>query len=224
MAVCCLLLLALAAPTGAAAGPWPLRLEYRQPRPAGEQTPIALTLTIEAERTVMDRDGLKLSIDYGRRELIRQEVGREDRVVYPLAPPGGRPAAPATPGEALRVQAAAYRIVATRPGQRVRAWPAREVQVWFGPGLSRLRTMVPLAVTAFGEQFGERRVRYWVSAAVTDHDALRQLAAGRRPLVRANPLLLQLDPVNLILPLGALPVRLEEPSDGGVRVLELQPR
>ena len=65
-------------------------------------------------------------------------------------------------------------------------------------------------------------MRCLVSDAVPGHDALARLAAARRPVVRANPLLLQLDPVNLILPLGALPVRLEEGGDQG-RVLELQP-
>ena len=65
-------------------------------------------------------------------------------------------------------------------------------------------------------------MRFFVSAAVPGHEALARLAAARRPVVRANPLLLQLDPVNLIVALGALPVRLEEGRSDGVRVLELQ--
>jgi hypothetical protein len=66
-------------------------------------------------------------------------------------------------------------------------------------------------------------VRYLVSDTVPGYDALARLAATRRPVIRANPLLLQLDPVNLILPLGGLPVRLEEGDNDRGRVLELQP-
>ena len=182
-----------------------------------------LTLTVDAERTVLDRDGLVLTIDYHRRQVIRQPAGRPARVVYPLAHPGQRTAEPATPTEELRRQAAGYRIVATGPGRRVHTWPAVERLVWFGPGLSRLRTAAPLTVAWCGETFGERRLRCLVSDAVPGHDALARLAQARRPVVRANPLLLQLDPVNLILPLGGLPVRLEEQGRNQVRVLELQP-
>ena len=217
-----LLLLALAAPVTAVAANWPRQLAYREPGPVGVRATGGLTLTVDAERTVLDRDGLLLIIDYHLLQVIRQPAGRAERVVYPLVAPGQPAAEPATPAEALRRQAAGYRIVATGPGRRVHAWPAVERLVWFGPGLSRLRTAAPLTVTCCGETFGERRVRCLVSDAVPGHDALARLAAARRPVVRANPLLLQLDPVNLILPLGALPVRLEEGGDQG-RVLELQP-
>lgn len=123
------------------------------------------------------------------------------------------------PGQAAcERQATGYRIVATAPGRRVHGWPAAEKMVWFAPGLNRMRTVAPLIV----ESFGERRLRCWVSEVVPGHEALARLAAARRPLVRANPLLLQLDLVNLILPLGALPVRLEEGRDDEMRVLELQ--
>lgn len=222
LAVLGLLLLALAVPVTAVAADWPVRLEYRQPGPTGGRTTGGLTLTVEAERTLLDRDGLLLTIDYRHHWVIRQSAGRADRVIYPLARPGDRAATPATPAEALLQQAGGYRIVATGPGLRVHGWPAQERLVWFGPGLSRLRTAVSPTVVAYGETFGERRVRFFVSAAVPGHEALARLAAARRPVVRANPLLLQLDPVNLIVALGALPVRLEEGRSDGVRVLELQ--
>lgn len=72
----------------------------------------------------------------------------------------------------------------------------------------------PSGVRATGGRLPDRRYRAGQAGA--------RLAAARRPLVRANPLLLQLDLVNLILPLGALPVRLEEGRDDEMRVLELQ--
>ena len=217
-----LLLLALAAPVTAVAANWPRQLAYREPGPVGVRATGGLTLTVDAERTVLDRDGLLLIIDYHLLQVIRQPAGRAERVVYPLVAPGQPAAEPATPAEALRRQAAGYRIVATGPGRRVHGRPAEERLVWFGPGLSRLRTAESPTVVAYGETFGERRVRFFVSAAVPGHEALARLAAARRPVVRANPLLLQLDPVNLIVALGALPVRLEEGRSDGVRVLELQ--
>ena len=223
LAVLGLLLLALAAPVTVVAADRPVvRLEYRQPGPTGVRTTGGLTLTVEAERTLLDRDGLLLTIDYRDHRVIRQPAGRADRVIYPLTRPGDRAVTPATPAEELRRQAGGYRIVATGPGLRVHGRPAEERLVWFGPGLSRLRTAVSPTVVAYGETFGERRVRFFVSAAVPGHEALARLAAARRPVVRANPLLLQLDPVNLIVALGALPVRLEEGRSDGVRVLELQ--
>ena len=63
LAVLGLLLLALAAPVTAVAADWPVLLEYRQPGPTGGRTTGGLTLTVEAERTVLDRDGLLLTID-----------------------------------------------------------------------------------------------------------------------------------------------------------------
>lgn len=222
LAVCQLLLLALATPVMAAPADWPLRLDYREPGPTGVRATGGLSLTVDAERTVLERDGLVLTIDYQRHQVIRHPSGRANRVIYPLVAPGERAAIPATPGQALRQQAAGYRIVATAPGRRVHGWPAAEKLVWFGPGLSRMRTVAPLTVNSFGETFGERRLRFWVSEAVPGHEALALLAAARRPLVRANPLLLQLDLVNLTLPLGALPIRLEQVRDDEVRVLELQ--
>ena len=169
-----LLLLALAGPVTAVAADWPRQLAYREPGPAGVRATGGLNLSVDAERTVLDRDGLVLTIDYHLLQVIRQPAGRTDRVVYPLA----------------------------RPGQR---------------------TAAPLTVAWCGETFGERRVRYLVSDTVPGYDALARLAATRRPVIRANPLLLQLDPVNLILPLGGLPVRLEEGDNDQGRVLELQP-
>ena len=222
LAVLGLLLLALAAPVTAVTADWPVLLEYREPGPTGGRTTGGLTLTVEAERTLLDRDGLLLTIDYRDHRVIRQPAGRADRVIYPLTRPGDRVVTPATPAEELRRQAGGYRIVATGPGLRVHGRPAEERLVWFGPGLSRLRTAESPTVVAYGETFGERRVRFFVSAAVPGHEALARLAAARRPVVRANPLLLQLDPVNLIVALGALPVRLEEGRSDGVRVLELQ--
>ena len=153
---------------------------------------------------------------------MRQPAGRAARVDYPLVAPCQPAAVSATPAEERRRQAGGYRSGATGPGLRVHGRPAEERLVWFGPGLSRLRTAVSPTVVAYGETFGERRVRFFVSAAVPGHEALARLAAARRPVVRANPLLLQLDPVNLIVALGALPVRLEEGQSDGVRVLELQ--
>jgi len=218
-----LLLLALAGPVTAVAADWPRQLAYREPGPAGVRATGGLNLSVDAERTVLDRDGLVLTIDYHLLQVIRQPAGRTDRVVYPLARPGQRTAEAATPAEELRRQAAGYRIVATGPGRRMHALPTVERLVWFGPGLSRLRTAAPLTVAWCGETFGERRVRYLVSDTVPGYDALARLAATRRPVIRANPLLLQLDPVNLILPLGGLPVRLEEGDNDQGRVLELQP-
>lgn len=206
----------------AAQADWPLRLDYREPGPSGVRATGGLSLTVDAERTVLERDGLVVTIDYQHNQVIRHPFGRADRIIYPLVAPGDRAVLPATPGEALRQQTAGYRIIATAPGRRVHGWPAAEKLVWFGPGLSRMGTVAPLTVESFGETFGERRLRYWVSEVVPGHEALARLAAARRPLVRANPLLLQLDLVNLILPLGALPVRLEEGRDDEMQVLELQ--
>ena len=84
---------------------------------------------------------------------------------------------------------------------------------------NELATLVP---SRLADTWAQREADWQRPINEATDKALARLAAARRPVVRANPLLLQLDPVNLILPLGALPVRLEEGGDQG-RVLELQP-
>jgi hypothetical protein len=202
----------------APAGEWALVYEetFLSPgaAPAGGEVHVRFT----PEQTMIeDRHG-HLHIDYRQLSLERQPLGQVV-VRYTLQPaqPAG---SPSSPGRAIAAMLAEYRVERTGRRERIGPLPAEEKMIWFGAGLSRSRTMAPVTLEAFGMVMGERRWRCWVSEG--RHEALRRIAEERRQVVLANPLLLQVDPVNLVLVLEGLPLRIEESEGARVRVLALR--
>jgi hypothetical protein len=97
-----------------------------------------------------------------------------------------------------------------------------EKQLWFGHELSRMRTAAPITQRHFGRVFRERQLRCQVSREVDKFDILVHIAEGRQAMIRANPLLLQMDPINLIPALNGLPVRVWEEKNGELHSFVLQ--
>jgi hypothetical protein len=140
------------------------------------------------------------------------------------------PEAPAAPPQARRVDSAmaqalaGYEITSGSPDGPVRGFPVALKTVWFGRGFLESRLTGSLVFTQWGRRFTEKRVQLWVTREHSDYLPLAALAADREPILRANPLLAQLDFTLLIHELGGLPVRLEERGKDMVVRIELQTR
>lgn len=217
----CIILLICALPA-CAAGSGPLTLVYAETlaEPSGETVRSAVSYVISPEQTIVRRAEEETIIDYRRLTITRKRTGSS--VEYPLSPPDTNQKPPPSLQDGLMRQVAAYRLGKIRPGLRINGLNAMERQIWFGVGLSLAHTAIPVTVAYYGQVFGERRVQCWLSQAVTGYTTLAAIALERRKVVRANPLLLQLDPCNLILPLDGLPIRMQEQQGNTRRTLELQ--
>ena len=217
----CITLLICALPA-CAAGSGPLTLAYAETLadPSGETVRSAVSYVISPEQTIVRRAEEETIIDYRRLTITRKRTGSS--VEYPLNPPDTNQKPPPSLQDGLMRQVAAYRLGKIRPGLRINGLNAMERQIWFGVGLSLAHTAIPVTVAYYGQVFGERRVQCWLSQAVTGYTTLAAIALERRKVVRANPLLLQLDPCNLILPLDGLPIRMQEQQGNTRRTLELQ--
>lgn len=140
------------------------------------------------------------------------------------------PEAPAAAPQARRIDnamaqaLARYEITSGSADGPVRGFPVALKTVWFGRGFLESRLTGSLVYTQWGRRFTEKRVQLWVTREHSDYLPLATLAADREPILRANPLLAQLDWTLLIHELGGLPVRLEERGKDMVVRLELQTR
>ncbi len=197
-----------------------LAYEHTVAAPSGGTTRSAVVYAISPEQTIIRRDGEETIIDYRGLALTRKRAGSS--VEYPLNPPGTGEEQPRSLKDGLMRRVATYRMGEARPGQRIHGLPATEREIWFGVGLSLARTAMPVTVKYFGQMFGERRMQCAVSQAVVGYATLAAIARDRRMVVRANPLLLQLDPSNLILLLDGLPIRLREQRGNALHTLALQ--
>ena len=177
---------------------------------------------VSPDQTVIRRAGEVVTIDYHNREVIREETERSVLVRYPLVSPELARNNDADLADAIMTRLGSYRIMRTQGSQRMHGLNAVEYQIWFGLGLTAARTAAPMNYTYFGQSFAEHRVLCLASDKVAHYAALASMAESRRDLVRANPLLLQMDLVNLIRPLGGLPVRLEEQDGPTLRFLDVQ--
>lgn len=204
------------------AGEPPLRLVYEQTvsAPSGGTTRSAVVYAICPERTIIRREGEETIIDYRGLALTRKRAGSS--VEYPLNPPGTGEEQPRSLKDELMRRVATYRLGEAGPGQSIHGLPATEREIWFGVGLGLARTAMPVTVEYFGQRFGERRVQCAVSQMVVGYATLAAIARDRRMVARANPLLLQLDPSNLILLLDGLPIRLREQRGNAIHTLALQ--
>ena len=177
---------------------------------------------VSPDQTVIRRAGEVVTIDYHNREVIREETERSVLVRYPLVSPELARNNDADLADAIMTRLGSYRIMRTQGSQRMHGLNAVEYQIWFGLGLTAARTAAPMNYAYFGQSFAERRVRCLASDKVAHYAALASMAESRRDLVRANPLLLQMDLVNLIRPLDGLPLRLEEQDGTILRFLAVQ--
>ncbi|NCA72359.1 MAG: hypothetical protein EOM91_20275 [Sphingobacteriia bacterium] len=139
------------------------------------------------------------------------------------------PEAPAPVPQARRTDStmaqalARYEITSESTDGPVRGFPVAMKTVWFGRGFLESRLTGSLVHTQWGRRFTEKRVQLWITREHSDYLPLATLAADREPILRANPLLAQLDWTLLIHELGGLPVRLEERGKDMVVRIELQP-
>lgn len=203
------------------AGGQPLTLTYEATvsSASGRTTRSAVVYVISPERTIIRRNGEEAIIDYHRLAFIRKREG--STVEYPLNPPGTEHEQTISLQDGLMRRVAAYRLANPKAGLVIRGLPTVERSIWFGTGSALSLTAMPLAVEYFGQIFTERRIQCWVSQGVRNYAMIAEIARSRRAVVRANPLLLQVDPTNLILPLDGLPIRLREQRSDSLHLLEL---
>ena len=203
--------------------PQTVRLTYletrdRQPPPAIESKMI---VTVSPDRTTVAQEGGVLIIDYLDHEVIRQKSEQPVAVHYPLRP--SRPAEQHLQlDEMMMVRLGSYRILSHREGGHYHGRPVTETMIRFGIGLTQARTAMPLQNDFFGQRFGERTLQIEASAQVPHFARLAASADRHRALVRANPLLMQLDLINLIPLVGGLPLSLREQSGITLEFLALQ--
>ena len=129
---------------------------------------------------------------------------------YPLYPPLAPGEAPRGLEGGVAAEIARYALRDDGPGAAVNGWRTTEKTLYFGAGLAPSQVAGPFAIRRYGRTFRERRVYVRVTNEHPHSLALRQIALQHQPLVQANPLLLQLDWVNLIPVLDGLPVALLE--------------
>ena len=216
----CLLALLLSVLVAVPAGGHTLTLRYQETLtwPSKETTHSEVSYTITPEETVIQRMGEEVAIHYRKLTLTRTQGDRS--VEYPLAPPGTGQHHPTSLQDGLMRRVAVYRLGDLRAGLRIGDIPTVERSIWFGAGLALSGSASAPSVTSFGQRFSERRIQCWVSKENALYDAVAAIARERRAVVRANPLLLQLDLSNLTLPLDGLPLRLREQREGAVSLLE----
>jgi hypothetical protein len=177
-------------------------------------------VTVSPDRTRIDCDNKTfLFIDYQRLMVLRQQPGGGPAERFSLNPVGFVDPDPNSPAAQIQAQLASFQNIDLFNDDLV-----TEKQLWFGYELSRMRTAAPITQRHFGQVFRERQLRCQVSRKVDQFDILAHIAEGRQAIIRANPLLLQLDPINLIPALNGLLVRAWEEKNGEHHSFVLQER
>ncbi|NCA71689.1 MAG: hypothetical protein EOM91_16730 [Sphingobacteriia bacterium] len=133
-------------------------------------------------------------------------------------PPAPRSTVADTVAEAL----ARYEITPASAAGPVRGFPVSAKTLWLGRGFLESRMTGTLHQTLWGRRFSERRVQLWVTTEHRHYRTLAALMAERAPILRANPMLAQVDWTVLIPELGGLPVRLDERGKDLLMRVELQ--
>lgn len=177
-----------------------------------------ITVTVSPDRTRIDcGKETFLVIDYQRRMVLRQLPGGNPPERFSLNPAGFVDPDPNALAAQIQAQLASFRSIDLFSDDLV-----TEKQIWFGYELSRMRTAAPITQRHFGRVFSERQLRCQVSREVDQFDILVRIAEGRQAIIRANPLLLQLDPINLIPALNGLLIRAWEEKNGDLHSFVLQ--
>lgn len=209
--------------TNANEQPKAVRLTYRETHdqsspPADEAKMI---LMVGADRTTITQGEDVLLIDYRNLEVIRHHCRRSAAIHYPLRPARPVEKSP-TIAEEMMVRLGSYRILSSRKGGTYHGMPVKETVIRFGMGLAQARTAAPMQYDFYGQRFGERTLHIEAADRVPHFAELVKQASGHREAVRANPLLLQLDPINLIPLVGGLPLVLRDQSGKRLEFVELQ--
>ncbi|PIE69196.1 MAG: hypothetical protein CSA21_03475 [Deltaproteobacteria bacterium] len=204
---------------GSAARDVPVRLVYliSEGKAAGQQ----VTITATPERTCITSPEQTLEIRYRELEVLRATPPDEAPVRYPLNHPD-QPRQDSF-AETMRSRLASYTITDGGETVTLQGLKVRRKTVHFGYDLMVMRAMVPYRQNFFGEVFGERTLHYQVSVHHKLNARLRALTASRQEVVAANPLLLQLDLINLMPLLGGLPLRITDWQFGNRSLLEFVP-
>ena len=201
-----------------------IRLEYQADNlPPTYRTPPALHLTITPDTTEISDGPRRLVIDYAGRRVVTQSEPEEPPREFPLYPPLAPGETPQGLEGGLALEIARYELQDDGPGDQVHGWRTQEKTLYFGAGLAAAQVAGPFAIKRYGRTFRERRVHVRVSNEHPHALALRQIAEAHRALVAANPLLLQLDWVNMIPVLDGLPVALLERGHNVTLRLVLKP-
>ena len=188
-----------------------IRLEYRADNLPATYTPAPeLHLVITPGTTTVQDGQRRLLIDYDGRKILTQSAPEDPPQEYPLYPPLAPGEAPRGLEGGVAAEIARYALRDDGPGAAVNGWRTTEKTLYFGAGLAPSQVAGPFAIRRYGRTFRERRVYVRVTNEHPHSLALRQIALQHQPLVQANPLLLQLDWVNLIPVLDGLPVALLE--------------
>lgn len=124
--------------------------------------------------------------------------------------------------EMMMARLGSYRLLSRREGGTYHGMPVTETVIRFGVGLTQARTAVPLKYDYFGQPFGERTLHVEATDRVPHFAELAKQANDHRQTVRANPLLLQLDPIALIPLVGGLPLVFRDQSGKRLQFLESQ--
>ena len=203
--------------------PRTVRLIYLETlgRPSSPAVKTRVIVIVSPDRTTVTEEGGTLIIDYLHHEIIRQKSQQSVAVHYPLRP--SRPAEQHLQlDEMMMARLGSYRIFSSRQGGSYHGLPVTETMIRFGMGLTQARTAAPLESDFFGQRFGERTLQIEASPQVPHFARLAASAECRREVVRANPLLLQLDLINLIPLVGGLPLSLREQPGKTLEFLDLQ--
>lgn len=177
-----------------------------------------IIITIHSDRTRIDFDKARsLIIDYQQGIVLRQGPGKKATQQYALNPVGFDNSNPKEFPALIEAALASFRSIDRSIEDTVQI-----KEIWFGYELSRMRIAAPITQSHYGKIFGERLLRCQVSRDVDQFDVLVRIAEKRQSMVDANPLLLQLDPVNLIPVLEGLPVRVWENKNDEIHTYVLQ--
>ena len=179
-------------------------------------------ITVAPHRTTLSQGDEETIIDYLNQEVIRQKSQPATAIHYPLRA-SRSPEARQKVDEVMMARLGSYRILSSREGGSYHGRPVTETVIRFGMGLIPARTAAPMQYDFFGQRFGERTLHIEASMQVPYFAELARRASEHREAVRANPLLLQLDLINLIPLAGGLPLSLREQTGKILQFLELQP-
>ncbi|MBM3163020.1 MAG: hypothetical protein FJZ79_06835 [Chlorobi bacterium] len=169
-----------------------------------------VSYSVNEERTRIETRSEVIGIDYSRLTLCRYRKHDGTTQEFPLHPP-------ASAHEKVRkypVSESDYRLSVTDRRQTIGNYESRLKQILFGADFAKLQTARAPVIRAFGQDFTESVVQYWVSEDVPGLDRLMRIAEKHEALYRSNPLLRRIDLVGLIGILHGFPVGISQKTRG----------
>lgn len=176
----------------------------------GREKKGTVTYSVNSEITKIEDDNEIITISYAGKVLYRHDKRSDQCLEFPI-----------TTGPLPRLESnektlkgketlllSNFKLFSTDKHQKIASYACHLKRIAFGVDFIKFQIVASPTSYAFGQNFTESMVSYWVSQDVTGFDRILKIAKEHNALYESNPFLRQIDIVGLFEILHGFPVQI----------------